>query len=105
MTYNVLSATLPSLSMFLASAHTGLLELGATDKMASTYGSSSRSRRTGALRSERERGQIGGAIELAEQVGTSTAAVSAVRRGSLESDDSERAIIRVERTVSLRYER
>lgn len=42
MCYNILSATLPSLSMFLASVQTGLLELGGTDRMASTYGSASR---------------------------------------------------------------
>jgi hypothetical protein len=119
MTYNILSATLPSLSSFLASAHTGLLELGGTDKMASTYGSASRSRRTGGSGGKSRNQQSGGdgsaskveAFELAEQIhggGTSSAVTvdkRKVRRGSLSSDDSERAIIRVQRTVSLRYER
>lgn len=120
MCYNVLSATLPSLSMFLASAQTGLLELGGTDKMASTYGYGSASRRNGTpratLRSEHGKGNAsassreGGkeAFELMEQGhgGTSSAVTAGkVQRGSLSSDDSERAIIRVERTVSLRYER
>lgn len=118
MCYNVLSATLPSLSMFLASAHTGLLELGGTDKMASTYGSASRRNGTprATLRSGNGKGnnsrsyREGGveAFELAEQVQCSTSSAvttDKVPRSSLASDDSERAIIRVERTVSLRYER
>ena len=118
MCYNVLSATLPSLSMFLASAHTGLLELGGTDKMASTYGSASRRNGTprATLRSgngkEKNTGSSRGggveAFELTEQChsGTSSAVTAdKVQRTSLASDDSERAIIRVERTVSLRYER
>lgn len=120
MCYNVLTATLPSLSMFLASAHTGLLELGGTDKMASTYGYGSASRRNGTpratIRSGNGKGntiasnRAGGveAFELTEQVhgGTSSAVTAAkARRGSLSSDDSERAIIRVQRTVSLRYDR
>ena len=118
MCYNVLSATLPSLSMFLASAQTGLLELGGTDKMASTYGSASRRNGTprATLRSgnvkEKNIGSSRGAavevFELTEQVhsGTSSAVTAdKVQRTSLASDDSERAIIRVERTVSLRYER
>jgi len=118
MCYNVLSATLPSLSMFLASAHTGLLELGGTDKMASTYGSASR--RNGTPRATLRSGngkennsrsyREGGveAFELSEQVQCSTSSAvttDKVPRSSLASDDSERAIIRVERTVSLRYER
>jgi hypothetical protein len=118
MCYNVLAATLPSLSMFLASAHTGLLELGGTDKMTSTYGSASRrngtpratlhsgNRKGNGVGSSREGGVE--AFELAEQshCGTSSAVTSEkVQRDSLASDDSERAIIRVERTVSLRYER
>jgi hypothetical protein len=118
MCYNVLSATLPSLSMFLASAHTGLLELGATDKMASTYGSASRrngtpraTRRSGNRKEKNIGSSRGGgveAFELTEQGHSSTSsAVTAdkAQRNSLASDDSERAIIRVERTVSLRYER
>jgi hypothetical protein len=117
MCYNILSATLPSLSSFLASAHTGLLELGGTDKMASTYGSASRSRRTGESGGKSKNQQSGSsalkveAFELTEQMhgrGTSSAVTvdkSKARRDSLSSDDSERAIIRVQRTVSLRYER
>lgn len=118
MCYNVLSATLPSLSMFLASAHTGLLELGGTDKMASTYGSASRRNGTprATLRSgnakEKNTGSSRGggveAFELTEQchsVTSSAVTADKVQRTSLASDDSERAIIRVERTVSLRYER
>ena len=71
MCYNVLSATLPSLSMFLASAHTGLLELGATDKMASTYGSASRrngtpraTRRSGNRKEKNIGSSRGGGVEL-----------------------------------------
>lgn len=124
MCYNVLCATLPSLSMFLASAHTGLLELGGTDKMASTYGSASRRNgtpkvtlRSGGSRTGNGEGsnnaskrQGGGveAYELTEQGhgGRSSAVTAAkMQRGSLSSDDSERAIIRVQRTVSLRYDR
>src|SRR4051812_42456956 len=58
MCYNVLAATLPSLSVFLASAHTGLLELGGTDKMRSTYGSASRQNGTprATLRSGNKKG-------------------------------------------------
>ena len=106
--------------MFLASAHTGLLELGGTDTMASTYGSASRrngtpratlrsgNRKVGKVESSREGGVE--AFELTEQLhgGTctsSTVTTDKVQRTSLASDDSERAIIRVERTVSLRYER
>jgi hypothetical protein len=87
--------------------------------MASTYGSASRSRRTGGSGGKSRNQQSGGggssskveAFELAEQIhggGTSSAVTvdkRKVRRGSLSSDDSERAIIRVQRTVSLRYER
>lgn len=118
MCYSVLSATLPSLSMFLASAQTGLLELGGTDKMASTYGSASRRNGTprATLRSgtgnEKQIGPSRGggveAFELTEHGLSGTfSAITAdkVQRSSLASDDSERAIIRVERTVSLRYER
>lgn len=123
MCYNVIAATLPSLTMFLASAHTGLLELGASDKAASTYGSASRKNANGTPRATLRSNNNGGsrvgvsskghqgvveAFELTEQVhGGSSAAVTADKeqqnRGSLSSDDSERAIIRVKRTVSLRY--
>lgn len=124
MCYNLLSATLPSLSMFLASAHTGLLELGASDKAASTYGSASRKYGNGTpratMRSNNGISRAGAskgpqcaveAFELSEQVhGVSSAAAVTVDKGqqqersSLSSDGSERAIIRVKRTVSLRYE-
>lgn len=86
--------------------------------MASTYGSASRRNGTprATLRSgngkEKNTGSNRGggveAFELTEQCHSGTAsAVTAdkVQRTSLASDDSERAIIRVERTVSLRYER
>jgi hypothetical protein len=82
--------------------------------MASTYGSASRSRKTGGSRNQQVTGGSASkveAFELTEQIhggGTSSAVTvdkSKARRGSLSSDDSERAIIRVQRTVSLRYER
>lgn len=125
MCYNLISATVPSLTMFLASARTGLLDLGGTTTATGTYGSASRQRGTQqatagsqlskrrAVASVQEQGSE--AIELTDQGHGATCSAVAVdkrepsqrpqqeRGNSLSSDDSQRAIIRVERTVSLRY--
>jgi hypothetical protein len=122
---NVLCATIPSLQVLLASAHTGLLDLGATTTShnRSTYGCGSAAAQS-SIRNPRSFGGMKGAsvrprneepeeereeeeIELTRLHGggTALASVSSCRakdNASVSSDGSGMAI-RVKQTVDLHY--
>lgn len=116
MCLNVLCATIPSLQVFLASANTGLLDLGATSARDGSYSGGSGVQNTqqgesrGGQRNVRVRrtklDEDGEEIELTKCDGGKTfASVTSGRKkgnNSISSDDSEMAIM-ANHTVGLQY--
>lgn len=117
MCLNVLFATIPSLQVFLASANTGLLDLGATSTRNGTYsgGSGHQYSQQGGSRGgqrsvhvrRKEQDEDLEEIELTQhEGGTTFASVTSGRKkgnSSISSDDSEMAIM-VKQTVDLQYD-